>query len=325
MPIEKYDICGSNIDSYVTTYEATLFSLNRTKQDLLDIVSRTSKQLQDKKELFSAEGLFWRILKYIPHAFYCSKLEAEISKAESRLAQVPSRQKNALKELVLNAARNAMTTSEAAGELHTLEVKHKSLLQLRDSVKSIKAYGDRTLQSIQNAIDKIDSAQGMETLDMFTDNKTLSLLSSIENSSASDAVSDARRSINSFLAHIKEHQNRVTQPEFSITIEMIDLAFDFSFGGMYDMIGSVMSSIALDHAEQRLREAYEDVQDIVSPIAANLAELQNQVKSHEEELLSFKKIQRERVIPLLTQKGIAVRGEFVQSISDLYAPSAARR
>jgi hypothetical protein len=159
----------------------------------------------------------------------------------------------------------------------------------------------------------------MEVFDMATSNKGISLISTMSNSSASGDIDDAKRAVKAFNARLESHQQVVTDMQGTTAIEYMDLSFDLFFGGALDLAGSVMSLFALSSASDKLDDAERQVKRAIQQIEPSYQNANQQLKQHEEEMLSFKKEQRLRVIPVLASHGVEVTEDRVQSINALYA------
>lgn len=130
----------------------------------------------------------------------------------------------------------------------------------RKTVDMYKKWKDaeNNLDSLQNqirtALSSIDSAQFTETIDLFSKNKGLSVLSSINTSSANDDI----RRVKQKLVTLKENLESLKEEQlhFSQSLKevndfpdlVIDLVFDFGFD-----FTSIMSLFNLSDAEDSLK------------------------------------------------------------------------
>ncbi|KLW75859.1 hypothetical protein SK61_04612 [Enterobacter sp. BIDMC100] len=85
----------------------------------------------------------------------------------------------------------------------------------------------------------------MEVLDLVTDNKGISVMSSMSNSSASSEIDDAKRAVKAFANALGDHRDIVGSLHHSMATEFIDLGMDFA--GLNDGFdfGSVFSLFSL--------------------------------------------------------------------------------
>jgi hypothetical protein len=149
---------------------------------------------------------------------------------------------------------------------------YQELLQPHDEASKVKKAVDAFLGKIDNALSEIDDAQGMETLDLFTKNKGISVLSYMENSEASDAVEAVQqaakpfqKAVDAYNGFLKGYQAPQVHAEIG---DGIDLVFDFVFDG-FDFM-SIFTLSALSDAEDSLEEARGKVAEVDKIVSGHL-------------------------------------------------------
>ena len=130
---------------------------------------------------------------------------------------------------------------------------------------------------ISTALSEIDDAQSMETMDMFTKNKGISLMSTFANSDARDAVNRVKSAAPAFEAAAQKYQE--SYKDFSVGKiqagfgDMTDLVFDFMFDG-FDFM-SIFSLSALGNAEDNMEKVKHQVKDIENTVDEQIGRLQS--------------------------------------------------
>lgn len=313
-----------SLDALIDEYRCTLQHLDERERSHQSSLDCAHGALSDLHANFAERALFWRIFTYLPYKFKCWSIKADIDSHTDGINELPSQRDVALKVLVLEAARFLMINGDASEQLTRMEQEHLDLRALYRSAVSVRDYGANALSKIAIAIDTVESAQTLEIMDGFTQNKTVSTISTVSNFSASDDVAAARQAIECFQSKLEDHRKFASLPEHSVAIETIDLVVDIFFGGVLDMIGSALSYFALSDAEAQLKEAQQHVEKAHGTLAMQCEAIREKVTAHEERLLAFKHSQRTMIVPVLCEKGIDVTTDFVASITDLYAPSTCR-
>lgn len=149
-----------------------------------------------------------------------------------------------------------------------------------DAAGELTELTQEALRFIGNAISAIESAETTEILDMVSDNKGLSLLSSINTSDASNAVKRMN-------AHLESYQKQITeklpliQPaeslseidsvDFSLFVEISDLIFDFVFTSSFDVL-SFLSYLQLGDAKSAITNVHIKVGEFKGQLAILLDE-----------------------------------------------------
>lgn len=122
----------------------------------------------------------------------------------------------------------------------------------KEQWESAKNQHERVLSQIREAQSAVSSAETMETLDLFSKNKGISVLSTLSNSDASSEIEDIRPELDLLVTQLKNLQQDTPDAmktiKVSDTLDLIsDLAFDFSFDFM-----SIFSLMKLSKADDQL-------------------------------------------------------------------------
>lgn len=109
------------------------------------------------------------------------------------------RGRDQLKEgLVSRAVKQAIDGSQILERITQAQDRLDAASRLHESNKRLVDMGQKALREISEASSSISSAQTMEVLDLVTDNKGISVMSSMSNSSASSEIDDAKRAVKAF-------------------------------------------------------------------------------------------------------------------------------
>ena len=121
------------------------------------------------------------------------------------------------------------------------------------------------LGQIQSAINSISSAETMETMDMVSNNKGISIMSTSGNQSAAASVRNANNYIGKFNEQLKISESTIKQIHHDSNIEIVDFVFDIFFdNGILDTVGSLMSLTALGNTKRELQKSYQVISKIVN-------------------------------------------------------------
>lgn len=185
------------------------------------------------------------------------------------------------------------------------DINHKIVSYLKDSDKEYhtlqKAYGqiskvkdttDSYMRKIKSALSAIDSAQTTETMDMFTDNKGISVLSSMQNSAAKSAINEVKHATEHFRDVMNEYETCAHEYHVDANVDsggisdMGDLFMDLAFDGGFDFM-SIFTLSALDRAEDQMRELKGQVSGIQHRIESKYNDLQER---HDQYLRNVRQI-----------------------------------
>ncbi|HBX0504643.1 TPA: hypothetical protein MFY73_24635, partial [Klebsiella pneumoniae] len=159
------------------------------------------------------------------------------------------RGRDQLKEgLVSRAVKQAIDGSQILERITQAQDRLDAASRLHESNKRLVDMGQKALREISEASSSVSSAQTMEVLDLVTDNKGISVMSSMSNSSASSEIDDAKRAVKAFANALGDHRDIVGSLHHSMATEFIDLGMDFA--GLNDGFdfGSVFSLFSLSSA-----------------------------------------------------------------------------
>lgn len=222
------------------------------------------------------------------------------------------------KKLLSQVIEKAMSECPMAGDLVRVQAQLDAATQLDQSNKRLAELGERALRDVGRASSSVSSAQTMETLDLFTDNKGISMVSFMSNSSASDDIDQTRRSIRRFVDAIGEHRGLASSLQHSMTPELIDLAMDFS--GLNDGfdIGSALSLLHLASASSSLDGVEYQLKDMVSALTRTASGSAAECRRISNQLLDMKWQACQPAYESLVTRGINVSEKQYQSIVQAY-------
>ena len=156
--------------------------------------------------------------------------------------------------------------------------KYQELCVMSDKWDDIKSCYLNVMNEISEARNAIDDAETMETLDMFTDNKGLSVLSTISTSDANSEIRDVKpalKTLESKLEDVKVKEDLINVDDsFDL---MVDLFFDFSFD-----FTSLFNLFSLSSADSKLSSLERELQ----PLGAQIQEKVEKATSAKESYLA---------------------------------------
>lgn len=116
-----------------------------------------------------------------------------------------------------------------------------------------------TQREVRSAISKCEAASGMETIDAFSNNKGISLMSYMETSDASNAIQSAKRSLDRLQRELQDTPLLHDYISDGLRFDNnIGLALDM-IGGMGGMFMSLSNKRDLDRAANQLRDVSQDL------------------------------------------------------------------
>lgn len=130
--------------------------------------------------------------------------------------------------------------------------KYRHLVSLHVNWATAKKYYDELIDSIKEALSSVDSAQMTETIDLFSANKGISMLSTLNNSEVNSDVDQVRHNYNKLKNHLDsiksdmEYSKSTIQKINDVPDLMIDLVLDFSLDFMSIFSLSKLNDIESD-------------------------------------------------------------------------------
>jgi hydrogenase maturation factor len=150
---------------------------------------------------------------------------------------------------------------------------------LYNTIYKTKKAGDYVLEEIEEAISAINSAESMETLDMFTKNKGISLMSSMSTSTARSEVEDVTPAIEQFKRELEHTRLKVNEVQLDSMWTTLDFIIDMSDNGFMDTFSSFMVLNSLSNTESQLITVGETIKKIMLVINKDHDEMQAQLKN----------------------------------------------
>ena len=173
-------------------------------------------------------------------------------------------------------------------EILTLNNHLRSINSLYDIIYKTKKAGDFALHEIEEAISSVNSAESMETMDLISSNKGISLMSTFSNSTASSDISNAGEAINKFKTHLDSMKVAVETLKHDTGIEHMDFVFDLFFdNGFLDLLGSFMALDAFSKAEDSLNDAKIKVSNVMSTVNKEYNEMLSRKTEQEKVIKDF--------------------------------------
>lgn len=178
-----------------------------------------------------------------------------------------------------NETMRLVQSSPVAGEHSRTEA---SLVTLESRLAKARKWVDLARDAsdaLEHAQDQCESASNTEMLDMVTSSKAISLVSSMDTSSARIAVSDAQNAVKSLKEALP---TRTQQSEISVPDDLVDLTLDFVFAPTIDFL-SFMNMNSLDSAASKCDE----IRRAIEPLSARLDVLVTNLREKKSETLKL--------------------------------------
>ena len=161
-----------------------------------------------------------------------------------------------------------------------IETRLRPLEAVEEAARDVHRSAMDAVTALDEAIEALDSAQTYETLDLVTDNKGLSAVSTMANSTAQDRVAEAREAIDVLSRKTKAAIDEdLIAPGDTLDL-FLDMAFDpgFDFLSLYN-IGRLADARSrceeargrVAEIEARLRESHQAAHDAAQPVRDEIA------------------------------------------------------
>lgn len=205
--------------------------------------------------------------------------------------------------------------SQRRAEIHDLARIFQAVKEIHQGNKQLVQLGEKALREIGEADAAVSSAQTMEVFDLATDNKGISLMSSMSNMDASSEMDDARRAVKEFARAAQQHQERIEALNHDMTLEVIDLGLDlFDVTGWFD-VGSVLSLMSLSSASSALDDAERKVKRMLEPLRSAERASAEEYRRDKDALVSAKREVFQTALLALQERGLQLpTNETVQRV-----------
>lgn len=152
-----------------------------------------------------------------------------------------------------------------------------------DKIEEIRKVVECYIEKVDDALSQIDDAKGMETLDLFSQNKGISLLSHLENSEANDAMQRVKDSTEQFQEDLRKYNNFIknycVQKLDGIKVDdTLDFILDMTLDAFNFMSFFVLED--LSNAESKLTKLKSEVQEIQDEVKKQHEETEAKMKSY---------------------------------------------
>lgn len=143
--------------------------------------------------------------------------------------------------------------------------------KLLDKLNSTKTNLKALIEEADSVISSISSSEGMETLDMFTSNKGIALMSTISTSSTSDEIKRFQESLKRFYDNNSDTLQTLNIIDF--VGEMLD------FGTGFDIIMGFMQLDSLGKSKEKVREVREELSRELNELVSQSKKIKSTLQS----------------------------------------------
>lgn len=174
-----------------------------------------------------------------------------------------------------------MSNQENNAKYEEINKRVQLATDLYNVIHKTKKAGDYVLKEISEARSAISSAQTMETIDMFSKNKGISLMSSMSTSTARSEVNDVGPAINKFKKELEYTRLKVNEVQLDSLWTTLDFVFDMSDNGFMDTFSSFMVLNSLGNTDGQLYNVAIKIEEIMKTINKDHAEIKSQLDTEQ--------------------------------------------
>jgi hypothetical protein len=210
--------------------------------------------------------------------------EKAFEAAQEGMAGVRSEAAAAVTSTVSAAAMRYLSTAADDVARRAIQLDRlRSARKMERKAQHVVALATTARDAFGQAVEACSSASSMELMDTFSNNKGISAMSSMRNSSAREAVDEAQKALANLRAAIDAASSvnaRVDMPD-----DFLDLVLDFALDLPFDFL-SWSNKAKLDAAEEQCNEAKGAIESVMARLRTNLEQMR-EVASREERALAL--------------------------------------
>lgn len=259
----------TDLDSKINQRNSLILEHFQYIKSLRDKISLETSNFEEKLPFF--DKYFWGILGNKENNKTLSLFEELSTKSSIEVAAVSLLVSKDLRE-ELSKIERSLIHNKLMSEDESYFDNQALFENLSNSQRDLKTL----IEEADKVISSISSSEGMETLDMFTSNKGIALMSTISTSSTSDDIKNFQESLNRFYDN-----NRETLETLNI-IDFVGDMLDVGFG--FDIVLGFMQLSSLGEAKSQIKEVKEELSRELSELISQ----SNKVKSKLQHSISQK-------------------------------------
>lgn len=207
-------------------------------------------------------------------AFIKDKEALSTQYSKEILSKKQSLHDNYVNQLIMSNAENNTQYNE-------INKRVQLATDLYNVIHKTKKAGDYVLKEISEARSAISSAKTMETIDMFSKNKGISLMSSMSTSTARSEVNDVGPAIEKFKKELEYTRLKVNEVQLDSLWTTLDFVFDMSDNGFMDTFSSFMVLNSLGNTDGQLYNVAVKIEEIMKTINNDHADIKNQLDTEQ--------------------------------------------
>ena len=207
-------------------------------------------------------------------AFIKDKEALSTQYSKEILSKKQSLHDNYVNQLIMSNAENNTQYNE-------INKRVQLATDLYNVIHKTKKAGDYVLKEISEARSAISSAKTMETIDMFSKNKGISLMSSMSTSTARSEVNDVGPAIEKFKKELEYTRLKVNEVQLDSLWTTLDFVFDMSDNGFMDTFSSFMVLNSLGNTDGQLYNVALKIEEIMKTINNDHADIKNQLDTEQ--------------------------------------------
>lgn len=207
-------------------------------------------------------------------AFIKDKEALSTQYSKEILSKKQSLHDNYVNQLIMSNAENNTQYNE-------INKRVQLATDLYNVIHKTKKAGDYVLKEISEARSAISSAKTMETIDMFSKNKGISLMSSMSTNTARSEVNDVGPAIEKFKKELEYTRLKVNEVQLDSLWTTLDFVFDMSDNGFMDTFSSFMVLNSLGNTDGQLYNVAVKIEEIMKTINNDHADIKNQLDTEQ--------------------------------------------
>lgn len=283
----------------------------KEKESIIKQISKISKTKKEtEKELSSSYDSKPFIRRFFD--FNTREKIESIRKEIYKLDHEISDNKNEVSDRFVTLKNNMIAIlisqkEENKNTLFSLEKSYNDIHPIINIIADAHSYGVNAINAIDFAIQNIKSAQMIETVDIASNNKAISLMSSTYNTSAAQYISHANIAINAFKSKIHAAETYIKNFKKNPISGCSDISFQMFINSHYSsIVSNLMSLNTLNVAEHQLIESKKQIEGMVNKIYIEHEILTKSSAEYQVSINNFKAKFEKEVDILLSIEGINV-------------------
>lgn len=304
------------MDPLIREFKRQSSHIDQQLHDCRKAMSKLSIEVNKLEEDRSLLPLWNKITTFFKHSKRLNSLNESLIEKRHQSRKLTRELEKLKRALLFDFITSSIKDSHLRTEIDELKQSYKVASRLEASAKNTLSLAKSALNEISEAESAVSSAQSYELIDMATNNKGLSLISTLSTSSANAEMSDAANAIKRFTDALAEHRDLSDNLRHSMVWEWTDLIFDLTVENTGFDFTSVISYFALSSASSNLNAAARQIKKTLTVLGSQHSNYSAAKSSVEKRLRDHIKTASQTSLDLLLSAGVEVtESELSDSIN----------